>query len=326
LKINQISSELNLDYLGNPDIEILSISSPEFPLPNTLVFLSKKKKFDSDMSNIVFLVSKDLAPKLPKNFNLLLSDSPKLDFALITNILNNRHNKLSSLGKLDDSSVHVGKNTQISNDCLFGKNVVIEDNVKIGKNSIIFHNVVIHQGVTIGNNVIIESGTIIGSEGFGNALDQQNNWIHINHFGGVLIGDNVSIGANCCIDRGTIEDTVIDKGVIIDNMVHIAHNVRIGENSAIAAKVGIAGSCNIGKRNMIGGMAGIIDHITTSDDVVISATSTVYKNIIEPGVYTGIMPISKHTIWKRIALRITKLDKIVKLLNLKNENHDANEY
>jgi len=133
----------------------------------------------------------------------------------------------------------------------------------------------------------------------------------------VVIDSNVNIGANCCIDRGTINDTVINQGVIVDNLVHIAHNVIIGENTAIAAKVGIAGSCNIGKRNMIGGMVGIVDHIKTADDVIISATSTVNKDIKEPGIYTGIMPIVKHSRWKRIALWITKLDKIAKFLDLK---------
>jgi len=107
--------------------------------------------------------------------------------------------------------------------------------------------------------------------------------------------------------------------VIIDNQVHIAHNVQIGENTAIAANTGIAGSCIIGKRNMIGGMVGIVNHINTADDVIISATSTVNKDLKEPGVYTGIMPISKHTIWKRIALWITKLDKIVSFINFKKK-------
>jgi UDP-3-O-[3-hydroxymyristoyl] glucosamine N-acyltransferase len=115
--------------------------------------------------------------------------------------------------------------------------------------------------------------------------------------------------------------------VIIDNLVHIAHNVIIGENTAIAAKVGIAGSCSIGKRNMIGGMTGIIDHITTADDVVISATSSVTTNINEPGHYTGIMPISKHAKWKRMAFWLTKLDKILKKFSInKDINNESNEY
>jgi len=129
--------------------------------------------------------------------------------------------------------------------------------------------------------------------------------------------NDIDIGANCCIDRATLDSTVINSGVIIDNLVHIAHNVVIGEKTAIAAKVGIAGSCIIGKRNMIGGMVGIVDHIKTADDVIISATSTVNKDIKEPGIYTGIMPLVKHYRWKRIALWITKLDKIAKFLNLK---------
>jgi len=137
------------------------------------------------------------------------------------------------------------------------------------------------------------------------------------HLGSVIIDDNCSIGANCCIDRGTIDNTVIKKYVVIDNHVHIAHNVFIGEKTAIAANTGIAGSCVIGKRNMIGGMVGMVDHIRTVDDVVISATSTVHKNLTKPGVYTGIMPISLHTSWKRIAFWISKLDKIAKILNIK---------
>jgi len=179
------------------------------------------------------------------------------------------------------------------------------------------HNVVICKNTSIGNNVTIDSGTVIGSEGFGNVMNSSFNWQHIYHLGSVIIGHNVMIGANCCIDKGTIDNTVIEDGVIIDNSVHIAHNVRIGEKTAIAAKVGIAGSCNIGKRNMIGGMVGIVDHIKTVDDVIISATSTVNKDIKEPGTYTGIMPIVKHLKWKRIALWITKLDKIAIFLNLK---------
>jgi len=138
------------------------------------------------------------------------------------------------------------------------------------------------------------------------------------HLGGVEIHNNVSIGSNCCIDRGTIDNTTINSGVIIDNLVHIAHNVSIGKDTAIAAKVGIAGSCNIGKRNMIGGMVGIVDHINTADDVSISATSSVIRDLKESGTYTGIMPISKHDTWKRIALWITKLDKIAQFLKLKS--------
>jgi len=133
----------------------------------------------------------------------------------------------------------------------------------------------------------------------------------------VVIGDNVSIGANNTIDRGTLVDTILEDGVITDNQVHIAHNVCIGSNTAIAAKTGIAGSCRIGKRNMIGGMVGIVDHITTVDDVVITAKSTVYRNIKKPGTYSGIMPILEHVYWKRISTLITKLDKIAKIAKIK---------
>jgi len=317
MKLSELANHLQLSFSGDGSIDIKQISSIKNPKDGSVILLLKKK----DIANINFngsftvLTSTEIASKL-ENINILFSDDPKFAFAKLTNFF---RKELDESNLIETNNLpFFGKKVSIGKNCKFGKNIVICDNVIIGNNVEIGHNVVIYNNVKIGNNVAIGSGTIIGSDGFGNVF-HNNKWFHISHLGGVTIHNDVSIGSNCTIDRGTIDNTTINSGVIIDNLVHIAHNVNIGEKTAIAAKVGIAGSCLIGKRNMIGGMVGIVDHIKTADDVVISATSTVNKNIKEPGVYTGIMPISKHALWKRIALWITKLDKIVRLINFKKK-------
>jgi len=309
--LSQIVNITKDKLVGRGDILVDGFSTIENSSKTKItLILSKKVISNRNISeDAIILTNEDLASNFPKNCKII-SDNPKLSFALISRLFQ-ESSSLTNLMPITGTNVLIGKNP------IIGFGTVLEDNVSIGNNVIIDHNVVIHRGVKIGNNVRIGAGSVIGSEGFGNVLRPDKKWEHISHLGSVIINNNVSIGSNCSIDRGTIDNTIIYSNVIIDNQVHIAHNVTIGEGTAIAAKVGIAGSCNIGKRNMIGGMVGIVDHINTADDVIISATSTVNKDLKEPGTYTGIMPISKHSEWKRIALWITKLDKILKFINLK---------
>ena len=329
IKISEIAKKINAVVIGNKNIEISSIASftsnKTYSKKNNpvIVFISK---YDIDENktpkNTTFLLNKTVYEKFkqPDNFNFLISEDTKLSFALLTNLFKEKTTtpKYQILHP-NSYKLLVGHNVSIGLNFKYGSNCLIEDNVTIGDDVKIENNVIIHHGTSIGNNVTIRSGTIIGSEGFGNVKSNDSSWRHITHLGNVILKNNIDIGSNCCIDRATIDSTIINSGVIIDNLVHIGHNVVIGENTAIAAKVGIAGSCIIGKRNMIGGMVGIVDHIKTVDDVTISATSTVIKDLKEPGSYTGIMPISKHTSWKRIAFWITKLDKILKKLEFRKK-------
>ena len=310
MKVKEVTNIINGEiFVKNSNVILTNISSPENSNEESIVFIFNKKYLSSFAKKKVGLI---VASSSLKNFfsdhnNILLVDNPYLSFARLSFFFENQF--LSTFNK--NKSFKVGSNF------ISGKNTFIDNNVILGDNVCLGNNVSIHKNVIIGNDVKIDSGSVIGSEGFGNAIDDDSKWVHITHLGGVRIGNNVAIGANVTIDRGTLDNTVISNGVIIDNLVHIAHNVIIGENTAIAAKVGIAGSCKIGKRNMIGGMVGIVDHINTADDVIISATSTVNKDIKESGAYTGIMPISKHSNWKRIAFWITKLDKIVEFINFR---------
>jgi len=324
LTLFEISKLIDAELIGDAHIEIKRISSIENPLPNSITFSSNLNFPENVLRLCSIIVPKKIQKNLPSFGNFLIVNNPKLAFADLSKlfVIKSSHplkyeHKPAFKNLKFGLNFSLGKNVRIGSNCVFGNNVILEDNVLIGDNVELGHNVVISMGSSIGNNVFIDCGSIIGSEGFGNVRDNEFIWRHIHHLGNVIIKDNVMIGAHCTIDRGTINDTLISSGVIIDNQVHIAHNVSVGENSAIAAKSGIAGSSRIGKRNMIGGMVGVIDHIQTSDDVIISATSTVDKHIKEPGTYTGIMPISNHARWKRIALWITKLDKIAKFLNLK---------
>ena len=305
-RLFEILEKIDCKILGDENLEIHSISSNRNPRSHTIVLISSYKNLDEGKlpENIAILTNSAVYKKIikPQRFNFLISEDIKQTFSLLTVFFKKKVS--SPKCKLIDpntNEIWMGENVDYGKNFRYGINCLIEDGSKIGRNVRLGNNVIIHSETVIGDDVTIDSGTIIGSEGFGN----------------VILKDSISIGSNCCIDRATLDSTIIGSGVIIDNLVHIAHNVTIGENTAIAAKVGIAGSCEIGKRNMIGGMVGIVDHIKTTNDVVISATSSVTNDLMEPGTYTGIMPISRHSSWKRIAFWITKLDKIVKKFNIK---------
>jgi len=321
-RLSEILEKIDFKILGDENLEIHSISSNRNPRSHTIVLISSYKNLDEGKlpENIAILTNSAVYKKFikPQRFNFIISENIKQTFALLTVFFKK---KVSSpkpkLIEPNMNEIWIGENVDYGKDFRYGVNCLIEDGSKIGRNVRLGNNVVIYSDTVIGDDVTIDSGTIIGSEGFGNVLDSKKTWHHINHLGNVILKNNISIGSNCCIDRATLDSTIIGSGVIIDNLVHIAHNVTIDENTAIAAKVGIAGSCEIGKRNMIGGMVGIVDHIKTTNDVVISATSSVTRDLIEPGIYTGIMPTSKHSSWKRIAFWITKLDKIIKKFNIK---------
>jgi len=324
--LNAISKKIGARIVNDNKKLITEISSIKNAKNGSITFLTSPKYFPflKKTKASAIIISEENSHLIQKEFCFLVVKDVNISLVSLISIFNTKNQLDKNLieplktknNTLFGKNCLIGKDLRYGFDCKIGNNVVIENNVEIGNNVTIDSNAVIHSGSVIGNNVIIGSGSIVGSEGFGNFLDK-NKWTHFPHIGNVEINDNVSIGSNCCIDRGTIDNTIIHKGVIIDNLVHIAHNVEIGENTAVAAKVGIAGSSVIGKRNMIGGMVGIVDHINTTDDVIISATSTVHKDIKEPGVYTGIMPLTNHANWKRIALWILKLDKIARYLNLK---------
>lgn len=197
--------------------------------------------------------------------------------------------------------------------CVIGPQAVIKHHARLGNNSYLHAQVTLYPHVEVGSDVVIHSGTVIGSDGFGFA-NQKGRWIKIPQIGRVKIGDHVEIGANCTVDRGTIGTTVIEANVIIDNMVHLAHNVFIGEGTAIAAQVGIAGSTRIGKYCLIGGDAKFNGHIEVVDHARISAGANIVSSVTKQGQYASVVPAVEAGIWRKNMARLTRLDEFIRRL------------
>ena len=223
--------------------------------------------------------------------------------------------------------VVIGRNVVLGEDVTLYPGVVLGDGVQIGAGSCLYPNVVVYQDCIIGQRVVIQAGAVIGSDGFGFAKEN-GRWLKIPQIGRVLIGDDVEVGANTSIDRGALEDTVIGNGVKLDNQIQIAHNCSIGENTAMAGCVGVAGSTRIGARCTVGGAGMIIGHLDISDDVHISAGTMVTKSLSRPGQYTSIYPLEAHEDWLHNAAHLKRLaklsERVAKLENLLNKKLEQN--
>jgi UDP-3-O-[3-hydroxymyristoyl] glucosamine N-acyltransferase len=205
----------------------------------------------------------------------------------------------------------IGDRVKLAANVVLGAGCVLSEEVEIGENSILDANVSIYHQVKIGRNVEISSGAVIGGDGFGLAK-HKGVWQKIPQLGRVIIADDVEIGANCTIDRGAIEDTVIEKGVKLDNLVQVGHNVRIGESTAIAGCVGISGSTIIGKNCLVGGAAGFAGHLNIADDVIITGATEVTKSIREPGIYSsGIGGLVTNLEWRKNSARVHRLQQLM---------------
>lgn len=223
---------------------------------------------------------------------------------------------ISSSARVDDSSsiaagVHIGSNSSIAALVSIGPGCVIGEDVEIGEGSMLATNVTICKGTVIGKDCILHPGVVVGSDGFG-IVKENDDWLKIPQIAAVKICDRVEIGANTTIDRGALEDTVIEEGVKLDNQIQVGHGVRIGAHTAIAACVGIAGSSIIGKRCMIGGHSAISGHIEIADDVIITGMSGVSNSIKSAGSYSSGIPVTESRKWRKNIARFKNLDDIAR--------------
>jgi UDP-3-O-[3-hydroxymyristoyl] glucosamine N-acyltransferase len=207
----------------------------------------------------------------------------------------------------------VGAGARIGARCFIGPGSVVERGAVVGDDCRLVARVFIGHQVEIGNRCIVQPGVVVGGDGFGYA-NERGTWIKVPQIGAVTVGDDVEIGANTTIDRGALENTVIEEGVKLDNLIMIAHNVRIGAHSALAAMSAIAGSSVLGKRCILGGRVGLTGHITLCDDVVVLGTSFISHSISKPGVYSSALPSEEAGTWRRIVGRIKRLDAMAKRL------------
>lgn len=333
MTVAEISEMLEGVFEGDADKEINSVGKIESARPDQITFIANSlyEKFYSQTNAGAILVSENFEIKSKRDdicvirvqdpyrgFLLLLEKFEDDDDELYEGISDN-----CSIGKdvYLGNDIFVGDFTVINDNCKIGNNTqihsncTIDRNVSIGNNVIIYPNVTVYKGCIIGDNCIIHSGCVIGSDGFGQVKQTDGSYKKLPQIGIVRISDNVEIGSNSSIDRATIGETFIGKGVKIDNMVQIAHNVSIDENTVIAGQVGIAGSAKIGKRVMIGGQSGIVGHITICDDVIIGASVGVSKSIEKPGIYTGYRG-KPHRENLRQEANISRLDDIVEKLKI----------
>ena len=206
-----------------------------------------------------------------------------------------------------DAFALIGAAAVIGPNCHIGAHCVVQSNAVVGAATRLLPRVTICSGTHMGSRCLVHPGAVIGADGFGNARDA-GQWVKVPQIGGVLIGDDVEIGANTTIDRGAFGNTVIEDGVRLDNQIQIAHNVVVGAHTAIAACTGIAGSTRIGKRCMIGGGTGIGGQLTIGDDIVIAGFGMVTRSLDRPGMYTSVMPVEEAQLWRRIVARIKRLD------------------
>ena len=195
-----------------------------------------------------------------------------------------------------------------------GPNCVIGEQAVIGEETRLVAQVTICHRVRIGRRVLVHPGAVIGSDGFGLALESNGRWLKVPQLGSVLIGDEVEIGANTTIDRGALEDTVIEDGVKLDNQIQIAHNVHIGAHSALAGCVGIAGSARIGRHCMLGGGVGVAGHLEIADQAQITGMSLVAQSIAQPGVYSSGLTVEPNRLWNKINARLRRLDELFRRL------------
>jgi len=207
--------------------------------------------------------------------------------------------------------VSIGANSVVGEGCIIGAGSIIGEDCVVGDGCELIARVTLVTRVRLGRRVRIHPGAVLGADGFGLAMDA-GRWIKVPQLGGVVVGDDCEIGANTCIDRGALEDTVLEEDVRLDNLVQIAHNVHIGAHTAIAGSTGIAGSAKIGRYCLLGGAVGVVGHLEICDKVVITGRSVVRNSIHEPGEYSSGTPLTDTRTWRKNAARFKQLDALAR--------------
>ena len=324
--LGYLAETIGGEVRGEPSTQITGISTLQSAKVNQLSFLANpayEKFLEDTQAGAVIVHPKSLEKCLT---NAIIHENPYLAYAQLSHLWDR-----STLLQKSDYKVHpkaiIHETATLEHEVLIEAGAVIaagailKSGVIIGANSVVGEdcvvdegtrlssNVTLYYGVSVGKNCVIHSGVVIGSDGFGFApIDGE--WLKISQLGSVVVEDCVEIGANTTIDRGALDNTVIERGVILDNQIQVAHNVRIGQNTAIAACSAIAGSTVIGKNCIIGGASGIAGHLNIADGVHITAMTMVIKSLNEPGVYSSGTGVQTNAKWRKSIARLRQLDKM----------------
>ena len=334
--VDQIADLIEGTVNGNGATLISNFDKIEEGKSGSISFLSNPKYesflYQTDASAVI--VSKDIALKKPVKTALIRVSDPYLAFTILLQkyqeLVENKETGIQVPSYVADSAhisenVFVGRFTLVDAGSQIGKNSQIYDRVSIGKNvtigcdCTIYPGVVIYKDCIIGNNVVIHANSVIGSDGFGHAPQADGTFISIPQLGNVVIEDDVSIGSNTTIDRATMGSTIIRKGVKIDNLVQIAHNVEIGSNTAIAAQTGISGSTKVGENCLIAGQVGVAGHITIAPKTIVTGQSGVTKSVKTPGRTLGGTPASNNVDFLKRNALIRQLPEFFEKFNQSNK-------
>lgn len=320
------SQGVDFELVGERSIELTQVAGLDCARIGEISFLTDKKYLSHLTSTEASVVI--LHPDLKSNysFTAIYAANPYFVYALTAQCLNpypvlnagiddkafvDKQAQVDKTAQIEACAV-VKANAHIGEYAFIAAGAVIEEGARIGAHCRIGSNVTISQGCQVGDHSIIESGSVIGGDGFGWA-NNKGQWVKIPQIGRVIIGKYVSIGNNVAIDRGAVKDTIIEDNCIIDNLVHIAHNVEVGSGSAIAGQVGFAGSTTLGKHCTVAGQVGFAGHINVCDNSHFLAKAGVTNTIREPGSYSG-FPAVKTAEWQKSSVRIRQLDKLAKKL------------
>ena len=325
MKLSVIAERIGAAVGGCPDLEISGISPPESASPDRVTFVSDSKYLERAKGCAAGAVIVKKGGAFPEKVCLEVDD-PYVGYALAAQLFEDvsplfgegiHHAAIVDKSAEIDKSASVGPGTvigagvKIGARCRIGANCVIERGVRIGESTRVDSGAVVRYDTVIGSRAVIQSGAVIGSDGFGNARDKNDKFVRIPCFGNVVIGDDADIGACTTIDRGNFEPTVIGKGVKLDNLIHIAHNVELGEDTAVAAQTGISGSTKVGKRVIIAGQVGFVGHITIGDDSFVAAKAGVSKDVEAGAKVTG-YPARDFMTMRRIDAASNQLPELLK--------------
>ena len=306
LTLGQLVNQLGGDLHGSSEIEITGLATLASASPNDLAFLSNaqyRSQLPTSRAACV-VVSPQMKEEAQKRGATLVVDDAYAYWARLTQFW------ASHMSSTDEPLIHptafVHPLAKIDPTARIGPMCVVEAHAVIGKRSWLKSRVTVSQACTVGEDCIIHSGVVIGADGFGFALEN-GTWLKIEQLGAVQIGNQVEIGANSCIDRGALGDTVLEDGVKLDNLIQIGHNVHVGAHTAMAGCVGIAGSARIGAHCTLGGGAIVLGHLQLTDHVHISAASVVTRSLLQPGTYSGVFPIDTNEAWHKNAATLRQL-------------------
>ncbi len=304
LTLGQIVARLGGRVAGDAETRVRQVASLEGATAEHISFFTgsryRAKLAATRAGAIVLGTEAEAETQLPR----IVAENPYAYFARVSQLFNP---VVAQAPGVHPSAV-VAKGAKLGARVSIGALCVVGEGVSIGDDTCLYPQVVVYPRCSIGARVIVHSGAVIGADGFGIA-DDDGRWVKIPQIGAVRIGDDVEIGANTTIDRGAIDDTVIEEGVKLDNQIQVGHNVRIRAHTAIAGCAGIAGSADIGRHCTIGGAAVILGHLKIVDHVNISAGTLISRSILKPGTYTGVYPFDEHESWTRSAAELRRKGK-----------------